>query len=84
MWAGMSLGAGILTAIFFVLAQSIDAFGFISIFTALIAIGFGIGSLFRLRNNPEKKGKGMAIAGIALGGAWLLILSVVLLFFTGG
>ena len=82
--AGISLGSGILTAIFVILAQSIDVFGFISILTGLIALGFGIGSLIRRKKNPEKTGKGLAIAGIALGGGWLLILAIVLFFFTGG
>ena len=82
--AGISLGSGILTAVFFILAQFIDVFGFISILTALFALGFGIGSLLRLKTNPEKKGRIMAITGLVLGGGWLLILGIVLLFFTGG
>ncbi|MEL7159808.1 MAG: DUF4190 domain-containing protein [Bacteroidota bacterium] len=53
--------------------------GFFTVFTALPALVLGIVSLGRFRRDPQyRTGKGMAIAGIIMGG--LVILSLLLIF----
>jgi len=39
----------------------------------LLSVIFGIVALTKMRNNPQLRGKGMAIAGLILSGVWLVI-----------
>lgn len=50
--------------------------GIIPICAGLLGVVFGVVSLFRIRTS-RKGGRGMAIAGIVLGGLWMVIIAVI-------
>ncbi len=80
--SGISLIFGFLSIVFFiavVIFRGDPPEDFIIVDTAIIAVVTGVMALFKLRKYPKLMGKGMAIAGLACGGAMvLLILSFII------
>jgi Domain of unknown function (DUF4190)/Septum formation len=48
------------------------------ILTAILSVIFGIVALVKIRDNPQQRGKGLAIAGLAVSGLWLVLLVIVI------
>jgi uncharacterized protein DUF4190 len=55
---------------------------YFGVLTAPVALGLGIVSLVQIKNNPLRNGgKGMAIAGIIMGGLYFLVLALIMVFY---
>ena len=46
------------------------------ILTAILGVVFGLVALVKIRDNPQLRGKGLAIAGLAVSGLWLVLLVI--------
>ncbi|MCL2679179.1 MAG: DUF4190 domain-containing protein [Dehalococcoidia bacterium] len=63
------------------LALGIIGFVIPIIITSILAIIFGIVGMNNIKNNPNQEGKGLAIAGIILGAAFLVLFILILIVF---
>lgn len=55
---------------------------YIGVISAPVALGLGIFQLIQIKNKPEEAGgKSMAIVGVALGGAYFLLLALIIVIY---
>lgn len=77
--SGLALGsfaAGLLSILALITASSFGALLWLILIPTSIVLG--IVALTQWKRHPERSGRGFAIAGIAIGGTWLVFIAVVI------